>query len=365
MKSMKSNKLIIVVSCLMGSGTLEAKLVPLAMVDKVCEIHVLRKERASILNKVHYHVLPQLCRFRILNLLVTPMLLSLLVLRKKANLIIGYHVIPHGFFAFIASIITRRPYIIGQTGLTIQNRAMNGSKYAAMIRFVIDKSYKYLVPGSSSKKFWESLGFDHRKIENLHSTIDTSRFSPAQIDCKTDFVYVGRLSKEKRVDLILKAFGLVVKEIPSATMTIVGDGPEREILKNLCRTMDLENSVVWTGFVENVQDALNGSKVFVLFSETEGLPTALMQAMACGLLCISNDVGNISDVLVNGETGFIVDSNVISLSKEMINVVSKYSYFDDMKHKSRELIVQKHSYGYACQRWTELLDNYIERGDND
>ena len=123
---------------------------------------------------------------------------------------------------------------------------------------------------------------------------------------ETIIVCVARLSPVKRIDLLLDALSYVAKSHSSWKCAIVGSGPLEEELRARSAALGLSDSVQFTGHVNDVRPYLNMAGVFVLSSEKEGLPLALLEAMAMGLPCIATDVGGNSEVIEHGQTGLIV-----------------------------------------------------------
>jgi len=211
------------------------------------------------------------------------------------------------------------------------------------------------VPGSTSRDFWNSHGF--KNVQVLHSTIDTDSFLPVIGDKVIDFLYLGRLESYKGVQNILHAFRKVVDEHAEANMAIVGYGSFENELKRLTESLGLSANVAFHGFKADTYSYYSRSKVFVMASETEGLPCSLMEAMSCELLCISSFVGNIGDVLRDGETGFGFESgDVARLAWLMSRSYAHYDEYQLIRKQARELIEKEHSYRYAKSLWDKTLN---------
>lgn len=349
--------MIIIISCLMGPGTLEGKLVPLSKVGKVKKIYVLRKYAGPEIDKVEYILLPKICRTSFFNLILTPLILAFYTFKVKAKLILSYHVIPHGFFAYIAALLTSKPFNISQTGLYIQ-------KYCELVLVkpflihILKQSSFINVPGEKSKRFWISKGIAESKIHTLHSKIDSELFQYSNQHKEYDFIYLGRLSKEKRINIIiegifhLKSLGLITN------LVIVGDGAEMESLKSQVELLNLASEIRFVGFVDNPADWLNRSRIFLLSSGSEGLPTALMQAMSCKLLAISSNVGNIQDLVVNNVNGFLFDpSNIGEFFKLIEHCYRSYEDLSVVRENARLTVLEKFRYEVATQEWDKILQN--------
>jgi len=138
----------------------------------------------------------------------------------------------------------------------------------------------------------------------------TSKAKAADADAqgKRSFLIgtVARLSPEKGIDTLLDAAKIVVTSYPSARFVIAGTGPlERELAQKV-RDLRLENCVRMVGFVDNVPGLFSGLDLYVLPSDTEGIPLALLEAMAAGLPVVATRVGGVPEVVVDGVTGFLV-----------------------------------------------------------
>lgn len=98
---------------------------------------------------------------------------------------------------------------------------------------------------------------------------------------------LARMMPQKRLDVLLQAFAEVRR--PDARLTILGDGPLRPSLENLARTLGIADRVEMPGFAEEVLPALRNADLFVLSSDYEGLPAALIEALACNVSVVTTD----------------------------------------------------------------------------
>jgi glycosyltransferase involved in cell wall biosynthesis len=115
-------------------------------------------------------------------------------------------------------------------------------------------------------------------------------------------LFVGRLSKPKNVDVLLRAAAILMHEGLALEVTIVGDGPELESLRSLASAEGVQPHVSFTGPVpqEMVFDHYQKSHVLVLASETEGWPKALSEGMAFANVCIGSNRGLVPQMLAGG-----------------------------------------------------------------
>ncbi|WP_444939373.1 CDP-glycerol glycerophosphotransferase family protein [Microbulbifer sp. JMSA002] len=131
------------------------------------------------------------------------------------------------------------------------------------------------------------------------------------------FVSIGRLSPEKNQSRLLKAFSKVIKEGVNAVLFLVGEGPLREALEAESQKLQIEDRVVFTGWVSNPYPLLAASDCMVLSSDYEGQPMTLLEALSLGIPCIGTNIPGIRSVLGNGG-GVLTDQNDASLAEAMI-----------------------------------------------
>jgi len=120
--------------------------------------------------------------------------------------------------------------------------------------------------------------------------------------------YVGRLSKEKGVDVLLRACSRLAKTAPQIrySLRVVGEGPERVNLERLCLDVMQEGTVVWTGFRRDVPAILAETDVFVLPSRIEASPIVVLEAMAAGCAIVATNVGDIPKRIKDGRNGILI-----------------------------------------------------------
>ncbi len=117
------------------------------------------------------------------------------------------------------------------------------------------------------------------------------------------FVHVARYALQKNQQLLIKAFNHLLTTKHRAILLIIGDGYDTPDGRNLLA--DAQNGIYWLGVKNNVQDYLQLADFFILSSSWEGLPIALLEAMACGVIPVCTPAGGIPDVVTDKKTGFV------------------------------------------------------------
>jgi glycosyltransferase involved in cell wall biosynthesis len=170
-------------------------------------------------------------------------------------------------------------------------------------------------------------------------------------------VSVGRLHPQKNQKLLIDAFSYISSMFRTYTLDIYGDGALQEQLENQIRELNLENRVVIYNSRKDIFDSIRNASLFVLSSDYEGMPNALMEAMALGLPCISTDCrpGGARAIIQDGENGFIVPTNdPIALSEKMKYVLLHKQKADQVALKAVD-ILHTHTQQYIFDLW----DNYL------
>lgn len=117
---------------------------------------------------------------------------------------------------------------------------------------------------------------------------------------------VGRLSREKGVDRALRIFAALRETSSDATLHLIGDGPERGRLSELAQELGIKEAVTFHAWCEDAADRLKAMDVMLSTSHTEGMPNALLEAMALGVPVAATPVGGVPEMLADGDAGLLL-----------------------------------------------------------
>lgn len=240
-------------------------------------------------------------------------------LRRRPDMVGGFHLLINGMVAsLLAKLIRGRAIYINGGG----PREVFGGGYQASRLFsklkapddVLEKKMIKVVNtfdlvvtmGSRTIQFFQDHGVKTR-FEVIPGGIKPSADKQCGIEKKYDLIILASLKDPvKRIDVFLKTVQALSGDNPSISAAIVGTGRNEASLKALCEELGVQKNVTFAGFVEDVNEWLSKSRVFMLTSDSEGLSLALMEAMMNSLPSVVSDVGELSDIVKHGENGYLV-----------------------------------------------------------
>ena len=147
-------------------------------------------------------------------------------------------------------------------------------------------------------------------------------------DVYSGIVSVGRLSPQKNHELLIRAFARIADSYPDEKLYIYGEGSLRKELQDLIVKLELQNRVFLPGSVMDVNVKLSQAKIFVLSSDYEGMPNALLEAMAVGVPVISTDCpcGGPRTVIENENQGLLVQVGDVEKMADALEKLLNDSY---------------------------------------
>jgi glycosyltransferase involved in cell wall biosynthesis len=187
--------------------------------------------------------------------------------------------------------------------------------------------------------------FPEEKIAYIPNGVDTSLFYPpsdeekralrARLNLpqdKTLFIFTGKITKRKGIDVLLTAWLKASEAHQQAVLVIIGSGVgQKDSLEQYAHSFIVENnlkdSVLMVGAVDNVEDFLKAADVFVFPSRWEGLPNSLLEAMAASLFCIASNIEGVNELIIPGKTGVLTP---VGDAAALVQAL-------DQAHKSRSL----------------------------
>lgn len=177
-------------------------------------------------------------------------------------------------------------------------------------------------------------------------------------------VYVGRLSAEKGVPILFESIARLKARNIDVELNLIGDGTDRKFLEQLSFELGISERVRFSGFVDQqtIAQTLRDSDVFVLPSFAEGIPVALMEAMAIGIPVIATYVGGITELVIDGETGQMVyPSDPEGLANAIARYASDPGFCKKISKQAREKITNEFDIEDQVDKLAEIFSEGGEK----
>jgi len=336
-----------------GSGVVATEL-GIALAEKGHEVHFIsysqpfRLDRVSDKTFFHEVTVPDypLFDYTPYELNLTSKLVDV-VLHEKIDILHVHYAIPHASAAIQAKHIletygVKIPIVTTLHGTDITLLGKDKS-FKPVIEYAINKSDAVTSVSLDLKK--ETLNHFKitKQIDVIPNFIDSnlynkdgdkvlrSKFANTQ---EKILIHVSNLRKVKRVTDVVKIFEIVQKEIPSK-LIMIGDGPERIQAEQLCRKLNISDRVKFMGKLKSVEEFMSISDLFLLPSETESFGLVALEAMASGVSVISSNSGGLSEVNIDGLTGYLSEvGDVKQMSENAIKLLSDNEKLEEFKENA-------------------------------
>lgn len=204
-------------------------------------------------------------------------------------------------------------------------------------------------------------GLEGAGVLLIPNGVDTTYFQPhsEKREANPLVICVAKMRYQKGIDVLLRAWWQVVKQVPRARLLIVGDGPLLHSLGCLADNLGITDSVEFTGFCVNVVQQLQRAHIAVLASRWEGMPNALLEAMSCGLACIATRVSGSEDLLQDGKYGLLVEpEDTNALTEALLQFLRQSDWGNSYGQRARQYVEQHHTFAQVMDKYIEL---YMQR----
>ncbi len=232
----------------------------------------------------------------------------------------------------VAAIFARVPIIIGHE-LSLPLRGKDKNIYSVYIDKLLSLFSHGIICNSTmaSNILIRKYYYNAKKVFTVHNGIVISDFlkgiSPNshKKSAQKMIGIVARLAPVKNHLFFLDMAKIILDTVQKKDIKflIVGDGPLRRDLEEYSKTLGIKNYVIFTGERNDIPELMQEMDIFVMTSIYEGIPNTIMEAMMAGLPVVSTDVGAISEIVDNGETGFVCPSHDINIfAKKVISLIN-------------------------------------------
>lgn len=225
-----------------------------------------------------------------------------------------------------------------------------------------------IVISSRMKTYLAEHDFNLPDVQLIPNGVDITRFTPTCADPLSDeraqvVICVSSLRYIKGIDVLLQAWHLVCEQVPQARLILVGTGPLQAQLAYMAKALDITESIEFAGLQSNIPAQLQRGSIAVLPSRAEGMPVALLEAMACGLPCVATRVSGSEDIIQHGVNGLLVEPlDYQGMAQALLALLGDPMLVQSHGHAARATIEQRYSLEHIADMYIELYDSLIPGG---
>ena len=226
-----------------------------------------------------------------------------------------------------------------------------------------NRAHGIIVQNSEQREFFKKKNYKKcvvipNPLSPVYETIERGEYKSKP----KNIIAVGRITEQKNYPMLIRAMNRIVKEYPELQLSIFGSGREEylNMLNDMIKEHNLENNIKFKGRSNEIHKELCSSDLYIMSSDYEGMPNALAEAMASGLVCIStNCKTGPKDMIENGENGFLVPVNDDLALYEVVCEIMKMNVdeLNKIASNARRSILDKCSEEQSVNKLINMIEN--------
>ena len=246
-------------------------------------------------------------------------------------------------------------------------RRMTG---ASLLLAVLRRADIFVAISSEVAAELRNARFPESRIRLVPNFVDVDHYHPAadKVRLRRELLlpegvaivlFAGRLTPQKGLTCLLEAWSRLADR-RGAQLLLLGDGSAAAELKAASARLGIADSVNFAGVTDNVRDYLQAADLFVLPSLSEGLPNALLQAMACGLPCVATNIGGARDLIHDGSDGLLVEpGDAAGLSAAIARLLADDALTAALGTRARAVVERRYARELSVPEYAALYEELL------
>ncbi len=365
--NIKKKKIVFVVVGRLGKSLTLSKLLPIVASGKFDKVMVFREEKGFDVPGVEYITLNFLMKVKsarlrkMIRYFIEPCQIVIYAVRLRPTLINGYQLLPKGIYSYFAARIAFTKCMISSIGgiPEIDSYSIHKWFWKNLNLFVLKHAEIVTTKGKTVTDYIVKHGVDKNKVFTYNGAIDTNRFFfDASVNKEIDLLFIGNLSELKGPDRFVLIIKEIINQFPDIKSFIIGDGPLIEQTKQMIEVFELKKNIELIGYTEETEVFFKRSKILVMPSRSEGLATAMIEAMSCGCVPVVSDVGCMNEAARHGETALLVKNyqDIDGFVKQISSILTNEKLREQISENAIRLIQKD----YTTKAQAEIFKNIIK-----
>lgn len=290
--------------------------------------------------------------------------------KNKPDVSLAFFGLPCGISAIALKYILDIPYIVSLRGADVPGfveREIHFYHFIAkpLIKLIWRKAFR-VVTNSQGLRNLASETCPEVPIEIIPNGVNCQIFNPTEKNPDVlNLLYVGRFSKQKGLEYLPPLMQILKEKLKIPFhLNLIGDGPNKKEIKKSIDDMGLSQYVSFCGWIVDryeLSSYYQKSSIFVFPSLFEGMPNAILEAMASGLAIVASNVAGNEELVRNGENGYLHNiGDVQGIADSIIKLASDKNLLDSFGAVSRKIAVEQYSWSHVADNYLQMLSNYTQ-----
>jgi len=305
--------------------------------------------------------------------------LFLLIHRREYDIIHIHQVLYPAFISVLFGKGILKKHVlskIGCTGLTSDIKTIRKFPFGHLqLRYLIKHLDCLVATNQEGIIEYKAAGYPETKIHHIPNGVLPLLVKKTESNETVNVITTVRLDRQKGIDILLKAWSKLVAQEKNIKLSILGQGHLETELKNMAKSLEIDDSVKFFGVVNDPENYLRKSEIFVLPSRAEGMSNSLLEAMCIGLPCVATNISGNKELISDGGSesvsngeflvgprGILVNpDDVEGLSKAILYLIRQPERREVLGEKARIFIHQNYSIDIIAERYIALYQQLLDR----
>jgi N-acetyl-alpha-D-glucosaminyl L-malate synthase BshA len=284
--------------------------------------------------------------------------------RTKLDLVHVHYAIPHALSAYLARGMLAPEKLRVVCTLHGTDITLVGAdpSYQPLVHFILDACDAVTTVSNWLTATTKSLFELERDVYTIHNFINTDEYRRIEGVSSTEptLIHVSNFRPVKRASDVIRVFKKV-RDTMDARLIMVGDGPDRAAAASLAGDLGIDGDVTFLGATQNIIEILSSADVFLLPSEIESFGLAALEAMACEMPVIATRIGGLSEVVEDGESGYLLPpGDVDAMAGRAVDLLKDSALRKKMGARGRAIAINKFSPQTALDAYMKVYRSVLQ-----